>query len=144
MGHDASIYHQGESPLFSVFFAVPFGMTADEQAAWIYHGGGQALWDEFNARFGIVAFPAGRTATQSFGWFKREINSMADFRSLKMRIPGLGGELVPGIAGEYDALPALQRAGVPQRAHAEYLLADLRLIAIGADTGCKLAAMLKG
>lgn len=106
MGHDASFYHHGKNPLFSVFFAVPFGMTADEQAAWMYHGGGQALWDELNARFGIVAFAAGQTATQSFGWFKREINSMADFRGLKMRIPGLGGELLKRVGGSAVLLPA--------------------------------------
>lgn len=105
MGHDASFYHHGKHPAFSVFFAVPFGMTADEQAAWIYHGGGAALWDELNARFGIVAFPAGQTATQSFGWFKREINAMSDFRGLKMRIPGLGGELIKKVGGSAVLLP---------------------------------------
>jgi TRAP-type mannitol/chloroaromatic compound transport system substrate-binding protein len=106
MGHDASFYHHGKNPLFSMFFAVPFGMTADEQAAWIYHGGGQALWDELNARFGIVSFAAGQTACQSFGWFKREINSMEDFRGLKMRIPGLGGELIKRVGGSAVLLPA--------------------------------------
>jgi TRAP-type mannitol/chloroaromatic compound transport system substrate-binding protein len=106
MGHDASFYHHGKHPAFSVFFAVPFGMTADEQAAWIYHGGGQALWDELNARFGIVAFPAGQTACQSFGWFKKELTSMNDFRGLKMRIPGLGGELINRVGGAATLLPA--------------------------------------
>ena len=106
MGHDASFYHHGKNPAFSIFFAVPFGMTADEQAAWIYHGGGFQLWDELNARFGIIAFPAGQTACQSFGWFKREMNSMADFRGLKMRIPGLGGELIKRVGGSAVLLPA--------------------------------------
>lgn len=106
MGHDASFYHHGKHPAFSVFFAVPFGMTADEQAAWIYHGGGAQLWDELNQRFGIVSFPAGQTATQSFGWFKKELNSMADFQGLKMRIPGLGGELIKRVGGSAVLLPA--------------------------------------
>lgn len=106
MGHDASFYHHGKHPAFSVFFAVPFGMTAQEQAAWIYHGGGQQLWDELNARFGIVAFPAGQTAAQSFGWFRREINSMQDFRGLKMRIPGLGSDLINRVGGSAVLLPA--------------------------------------
>jgi TRAP-type mannitol/chloroaromatic compound transport system substrate-binding protein len=106
MGHDASFYHHGKSPAFSVFFAVPFGMTAQEQAAWIYHGGGGALWDELNAKFGIVSFPAGQTACQSFGWFKKEINSMEDFKGLKMRIPGLGGELLKRVGGSAVLMPA--------------------------------------
>jgi TRAP-type mannitol/chloroaromatic compound transport system substrate-binding protein len=106
MGHDASFYHHGKNPAFSVFFAVPFGMTAQEQAAWIYHGGGGALWDELNKKFGIVAFPAGQTAAQSFGWFKKEINTMDDFKGLKMRVPGLGGELIKRVGGSAVLLPA--------------------------------------
>lgn len=106
MGHDASFYHAGKHPAFSIFFAVPFGMTADEQAAWIYHGGGDALWQELNSRFGIVAFPAGQTACQSFGWFKKELTSMNDFKGLKMRIPGLGGELLKRVGGSAVLLPA--------------------------------------
>lgn len=106
LGHDASFYHHGKSAAFSVFFAVPFGMTAQEQAAWIYHGGGWQLWDELNQKFGIIAFPAGQTAAQSFGWFKKEINSMSDFRGMKMRIPGLGGELFKKVGGSAVLLPA--------------------------------------
>ena len=61
MGHDASFYHVGKHPMLAAFFAVPFGMTADEQAAWLLHGGGQALWDELNDQFGIISIPAGQT-----------------------------------------------------------------------------------
>lgn len=94
MGHDASFYHVGKDPAFAIFFAVPFGMNAGEQAAWLLHAGGQQLWDELNDRFGIMALPCGQTAAQTFGWFKREVNSPEDFRGLKIRMPGLGGEMV--------------------------------------------------
>ncbi|MFN3614817.1 MAG: TRAP transporter substrate-binding protein, partial [Rubrimonas sp.] len=94
MGHDASFYHVGKDPAFAIFFAVPFGMNADEQAAWLLHGGGQALWDELNDKFGIIAFPAGQTSAQSFGWFRNEVNSPEDFRGMKIRMPGLGGQMV--------------------------------------------------
>jgi TRAP-type mannitol/chloroaromatic compound transport system substrate-binding protein len=106
MGHDASFYHGGKHPAFSIFFAVPFGMTADEQLAWFRFGGGQELWDELNDQFGIVSFPAGQTACQSFGWFKKEITSMSDFTGLKMRIPGLGGELIKKVGGSAVVMPA--------------------------------------
>jgi len=106
MGHDASFYHVGKHQAFAIFFAVPFGMTADEQSAWMLHGGGQALWDELNDRFGIVAFPAGQTSAQSFGWFKKEMNTAADFRGLKMRIPGLGGEVIKKMGGSAVLIPA--------------------------------------
>lgn len=94
MGHDASFYHVGKDPAFAIFFAVPFGMNANEQAAWLLHAGGQPLWDELNDRFGIVAFPCGQTAAQSFGWFRNEVNSPEDFRGMRIRMPGLGGEMV--------------------------------------------------
>lgn len=99
MGHDASFYHVGKDPAFAIFFAVPFGMTADEQSAWLKFGGGQALWDELNDKFGIVAMPCGQTSAQSFGWFKKEIATPADFQGLKMRIPGLGGEVIKKMGG---------------------------------------------
>jgi TRAP-type mannitol/chloroaromatic compound transport system substrate-binding protein len=69
MGHDACFRHHGKHPAFGVFFAVPFGMTAQEQAAWIYHGGGHTLRDELNGRFVIVPFTAGQGAAQALSWF---------------------------------------------------------------------------
>jgi TRAP-type mannitol/chloroaromatic compound transport system substrate-binding protein len=74
--------------------------------AWYLHGGGKQLWDELNDRFGIVAMPAGQTANQSFGWFKKEINSPDDFKGLKMRIPGLGSKLIEKVGGSAVLLPA--------------------------------------
>lgn len=106
MGHDASFYHVGKNEAFAIFFAVPFGMTADEQAAWLYHGGGQQLWDELSDQFGIVSIPAGQTACQSFGWFKKEITTPADFQGLKMRIPGLGAKLIEKMGGSAVLVPA--------------------------------------
>jgi TRAP-type mannitol/chloroaromatic compound transport system substrate-binding protein len=105
MGHDASFYHVGKNPMLAAFFAVPFGMTADEQMAWLLHGGGQALWDEINEPFGILSFPAGQTACQSFGWFRQPIDSVEQFRGLKIRMPGLGGEMVKKLGATSVLLP---------------------------------------
>ncbi|RME63847.1 MAG: TRAP transporter substrate-binding protein [Alphaproteobacteria bacterium] len=94
MYHAAEYYWQGKSPAFNFFTAVPFGMTAAEMNAWLYFGGGQALWDELAAGFGIKAMPAGNTGHQTGGWFKRAIRSLDDFKGLRMRMPGLGGEVI--------------------------------------------------
>jgi TRAP-type mannitol/chloroaromatic compound transport system substrate-binding protein len=99
MYHAAEYYWQGKSPGFNFFTAVPMGMTAAEIMAWVDFGGGQELWEELSRQFNIVAFHAGNTGHQMGGWFKREINSLADFRGLKMRIPGLGGEVVRALGG---------------------------------------------
>lgn len=94
MGHDASFYPVGKHPMLAALLAVPFGMTADDQAAWLLHGGGQALWDELNDRFGILSFPAGQSATRSFAWFRNPIETPDRFRGLRIRMPGLGGHTV--------------------------------------------------
>ena len=104
MYHAAEYYWQGKSKGFSFFTAVPMGMTAAELMGWIDHGGGQALWDELSAKFNIKAFQAGNTGHQAGGWFKREINSLEDFKGLKMRIPGLAGEVMRRLGGSAIAL----------------------------------------
>ena len=99
MYHSAEYYWQGKSKGFSFFTAVPMGMTAAEIMGWIYHGGGQELWDNLSAKFNIKAFQASNTGHQSGGWFKREINSLEDFKGLKIRMPGLGGEVIRRLGG---------------------------------------------
>ncbi|MBB5207571.1 TRAP transporter substrate-binding protein [Chiayiivirga flava] len=94
MGHSAAYYWRTRSPAAPFFCTVPFGMTALEMSAWLYDGGGLALWRELYAGFGLVPFPCGSTGAQTAGWFNREIRRPADLRGLKMRIPGLGGEVM--------------------------------------------------
>jgi TRAP-type mannitol/chloroaromatic compound transport system substrate-binding protein len=99
MYHAAEYYWQGRSPAFSFFCAVPMGLTALEIMAWVDHGGGQELWEELSGQFGVIAFQAGNTGHQMGGWFKREINQLSDFRGLRMRIPGLGGDVIRALGG---------------------------------------------
>jgi len=94
MGHDASYYHKGKIAAAQFFTAIPFGMNAAELSGWFYYGGGIELWRELYAPFNIVPFPCGNTGVQMGGWFNREINSAKDLEGLKMRIPGLGGEVI--------------------------------------------------
>ncbi len=101
MGHDASYYHRGKVPAAQYFTTIPFGQNANEMNAWLYYGGGWELWREYYDQFNLVPFPAGQTGVQMGGWFNKEINSVEDLAGLKMRIPGLGGEV-------------MQRAGVTQ------------------------------
>ena len=99
MYHAAEYYWQGKSKAFNFFTAVPNGMTAAEVMGWIDWGGGQQLWDELSNSFNIQAFQAGNTGHQTGGWFRREMNSLEDFRGLKMRMPGLGGEVLRRLGG---------------------------------------------
>ncbi len=102
--HGAEYYWVGKSPAFAFFTAVPFGMTTTEIMAWTEFGGGQELWDELSAGFNIKPFAAGNTGHQLGGWFKREINSLEDMRGLKIRMPGLGGEVLRRIGASAVAL----------------------------------------
>ncbi|MEN9018705.1 MAG: TRAP transporter substrate-binding protein [Hellea sp.] len=99
MYHGAEYYWQGKSKGFSFFTSVPMGMTAAEIMGWIDHGGGQKLWDDLSADFNIKPFQAGNTGHQTGGWFKKKINSLEDFKGLKMRMPGLGGEVIRRLGG---------------------------------------------
>ena len=108
MGHAASYYWQGKSKAFNFFAAVPFGLTAQELSAWIHYGGGQALYDEGYGKFGLKPFLAGNTGVQMGGWFKKEIRSMEDFKGLKMRMPGLGGEVLRRIGATAESLPGAE------------------------------------
>lgn len=94
MYHGGEYYWQAKSKAYNFYAGVPFGMTADEMAAWIKFHGGQELWDELSAGFNIKPFAAGNTGTQMGGWFKREINSIDDLKGLRIRMPGLGGEVL--------------------------------------------------
>jgi TRAP-type mannitol/chloroaromatic compound transport system substrate-binding protein len=93
IGHTAAFYWQGKMPAAAFFTTVPFGLTPGEHVAWIEAGGGQALWDELYAPFGVKPFMAGNTGVCMGGWFRHELKSVADLRGLKLRSLGLGGEV---------------------------------------------------
>ena len=105
MGHGASYYWKGKSEAAQFFSAVPFGLTAQEMNSWLYHGGGMQLWEETYKPFGLIPTAAGNTGVQMAGWFNREINSVDDLKGLKMRIPGLGGEVLKQAGGTPVSLP---------------------------------------
>jgi len=92
--HSSPYYWVGKQKALNYFTGVPFGFTAQEMAAWISFGGGQALWEEVYASFGVQPFYAGSSGTQAGGWFRKEVNTPDDFRGLKFRIAGLGGEVL--------------------------------------------------
>lgn len=93
MGHGTPYYWKGKVPAAQFFSSVPFGLSTLEMNAWLSHGGGQALWDETYAPFGVKPLSAGNTTMQMGGWYNKEINSLADIQGLKIRMPGLGGEV---------------------------------------------------
>jgi TRAP-type mannitol/chloroaromatic compound transport system substrate-binding protein len=105
IGHGAAYYWKGKSEAAQFFAAVPFGMTAQEMNAWLYHGGGMELWEETYAPFGVLPMAAGNSGVQMGGWFNREINTVADLNGLKMRIPGLGGEVLKRAGGTPVSMP---------------------------------------
>jgi TRAP-type mannitol/chloroaromatic compound transport system substrate-binding protein len=114
MGHTAAFYWQGKEPAAAFFTTVPFGLLPNEHVAWVDAGGGQALWDELYAPFGVKPFMGGNTGVCMGGWFRREIRSRDDVRGLKVRSLGLGGEVyrrlgaIPQTTSPAEILLALQ------------------------------------
>lgn len=105
IGHGAAYYWKGKNEAFQFFSTVPFGMNTQEMNGWLFHGGGLELWKEAYAPFNLIPAPAGNTTVQMAGWFNREINSIADLKGLKMRIPGLGGEAFSRAGGTPVNMP---------------------------------------
>ncbi|HVR31234.1 MAG TPA: ABC transporter substrate-binding protein [Acidimicrobiia bacterium] len=100
-GHTASYYYIGINTATQFGTGLPFGLTERQQNAWLYQGGGIEELQAFYAEeFGMIQFPAGNTGTQMGGWFTREINTPADLQGLRMRIPGIAGQVLSRLGGE--------------------------------------------
>lgn len=105
MGHGAAYYWTGKAKAAAFYTSVPFGLNAQEMNGWLHYGGGLELWRELYAPFNLVPFAGGSTGVQMAGWFNREINSMEDIKGLKMRIPGLGGDVITRAGGVSVTMP---------------------------------------
>ncbi len=105
VGSGASYYWAGKEPATQWFAAVPFGMNAQGMAAWFHGGDGLKLWEEVYAPFNLVPRPGGSTGVQMGGWFNKKINTIDDYKGLKMRIPGLGGKVVAKAGGTVVLTP---------------------------------------
>lgn len=117
-GHSASYYYTGKNPALAFDAGLPFGLTARQQLAWLYEGGGLEEMRALFADFGVIPFPAGSTGVQMGGWFRRRVDGLSDLRGLKMRIPGLGGEVMSRLGVSVQVLPggeifpALERGAI--------------------------------
>ena len=117
-GHTASYYYVGKNSALAFGTCVPFGLTAQQQNAWYYHGGGLEAMHELYSDFNVINFPAGNTGVQMGGWFKKEVKSLQDLKGLKMRIPGIGGKIMSRLGVNVQVLPggeiylALERGAI--------------------------------
>jgi len=106
IGHTASYYYVGKTPATAFGTALPFGFNDRQQNAWLYEAGGlEMLQSMYAERFNVIQFPAGNTGVQMGGWFNKEIASAADLEGLKMRIPGLGGQVMAKLGVNVQVLP---------------------------------------
>jgi TRAP-type mannitol/chloroaromatic compound transport system substrate-binding protein len=99
---------QTKEPAFEWFMSVPFGMNPEGMAAWYHQGDGLKLWEEAYAPFNLVPRPASAFAPQMAGWFRRKINTIADYKGFKFRIAGLGGKVVTRAGGTTILTPAAE------------------------------------
>ena len=104
--HSGVYYWKGKNPAFSIFGGMPLGLTSEEMITWLKFGGGYELWREMYGKFNLYPLIGGTTGPQMGGWFKKEINTLADLKGLKMRIPGLGGEVMKKLGVNPVLLPA--------------------------------------
>ncbi len=118
IAHTALYYYWGKDPTFALATAVPFGLNARQQNAWLYYGGGTELLNEFMKDYNVIAFPGGNTGCQMGGWFRKEIKTAADLNGVKMRIGGFAGKamqklgVVPQQIAGGDIYPALEKGTI--------------------------------
>lgn len=118
MAHTASYYYWGKDPAYALGTAIPFGLNVRGMNAWYYHGGGMDLMNGFYAKQGLYGLPGGNTGAQMGGWWRKEINSLADLQGVKMRIGGMGGKVmealgaVPQQIPGGDIYPSLERGAI--------------------------------
>ena len=118
VGQTGGYYYTGKSPSLAFDTCVPFGLTSRQQSAWLMEAGGLELMRKVYADFGIINFPCGNTGAQMGGWFRQPVESLADLRGLRMRIPGLGGKVMDRLGasvqvlGGADIYPALERGAI--------------------------------
>eukprot|EP01035_Chromulina_nebulosa_P003299 gene3299-4500_t len=106
MAHTVLYYYYGKDPTFALGAAIPFGLNARGMNSWFYAGNGNTLINEFLAGHNLYSFPAGNTGVQMGGWFRKEINSLADLTGLKMRIGGLAGAVIAKLGVVPQQIPA--------------------------------------
>jgi TRAP-type mannitol/chloroaromatic compound transport system, periplasmic component len=118
LNHTCSYYYVGKDPTFAIGTAIPFGLNTRQQNAWLYEAGGQELLDEFYANYGVLGLPGGNTGVQMGGWWRKEINSLADLQGVKMRIAGIAGRVmeklgvVPQQIPGGDIYPSLEKGTI--------------------------------
>lgn len=118
MCHTCGYYYVGKNKAFGFDTSMPFGLTARQQNAWMYFGNGRKLMAELFDQYKVHALPGGNTGTQMGGWFRNPLKGLADLKGLKMRIPGLGGEVmaklgaVPQSIPGGDIYPALEKGSI--------------------------------
>ena len=101
----APYYFFGKDETFALGCAIPFGLNSRQMTAWMYEGNGLKLMREFYKAYNIVNFPMGNTGAQMGGWFRKPINSLADFKGLKFRVGGFAGKVVERIGGVPQNIP---------------------------------------
>ncbi|MBE9064542.1 TRAP transporter substrate-binding protein [cf. Phormidesmis sp. LEGE 11477] len=117
-GHSAAYYYVGKNEALAFGTTVPFGLNAQQQNAWLYHGGGLDEVNQLYADFNVISFPAGNTGVQMGGWFKNNVQTISDLNGLKMRIPGFGGKVMAELGVNVQVLPggeiflALERGAI--------------------------------
>ncbi|GAA3707728.1 TRAP transporter substrate-binding protein [Oceanisphaera sediminis] len=105
MGHGYPAYWSGKQPSVQFFSPIPFGLTSQEQNAWLHYGGGQALADKVYGQLGVKFLPSGNTSVQAAGWYNKELNSINDFKGLKIRSSGIGAQVLTEIGGVPVQMP---------------------------------------
>ncbi|WP_299563233.1 TRAP transporter substrate-binding protein [uncultured Sulfitobacter sp.] len=107
--HSVPVYWYGKNKAASLFGTGPvFGGSATTMLSWFYEGGGQELYNELTQDvmgLDIVGYMGFPMFAQPFGWFKGEVNTVADLQGFKYRTVGLAADLMAKLGMSVAQLP---------------------------------------
>lgn len=108
MGHSGTYYDKGKIPAAQLFTGMPFGLTAQEINAWMHYGGGIELFEELYDEHNIVPIVGGNTGVQMMGWFTKKLGSVEDLKGLRIRVPGIAGNVFARVGAQVVTLPGAE------------------------------------
>jgi TRAP-type mannitol/chloroaromatic compound transport system substrate-binding protein len=98
-------YAAAKAAVFGVFATVPFGPGPEDMTSWMLEGDGSRIHREAYEKLGVVGIPCGIQGAKGGGWFRTELNTVADFKGQRLRFGRYAGEVVAKLGATQVPLP---------------------------------------
>jgi TRAP-type mannitol/chloroaromatic compound transport system substrate-binding protein len=98
-------YAAAKAPVFGVFATVPFGPGPEDMTSWMLEGDGSRIHREAYDKLGVAGLPCGIQGAKGGGWYRGDLNTVADFKGQRLRFGRFSGEIVARLGATVVPLP---------------------------------------